>query len=743
MIDVIDNKYFYLHNGAVAYLFGLLPNHQLEHLYYGEDLGELSKNDLEYMSLHPNKASGTVKYSKKIKNFTLADRMQEFPTYGTSDFSEGAVSIENEGAYLYPDFKYDHFEITTGKKRNLDFPTSYGNDSENLIVSLIDTDHQLELQLSYSIFENLSAIVRKATIINHGKQEVKLTNLQSTVLDLPNDSYDFLQLSGAWTKERHITTRPLTQGITKIESLRGASSHQENPFIALVDKNVTNDSGNIYASNLIYSGNFISQVEVDEWGQSRLMTGINPATFKWKLAPNQDFSTPEAVLFYSKQGFNGLMKQTHNFVKKHIIDQKWQQRDRLIVINNWEATYFDFNEEKLLKLAAQANQLGIECFVLDDGWFGKRDSDNSSLGNWTVDKRKFPQGLDHFSAQVHKMGMKFGLWFEPEMVSADTELYNMHPDWVVRHPYKRYSVGRRQYVLDFANPAVVDNIYQQMAKIIEDAQVDYIKWDMNRNITEAYSPYLYSINHPQGEFFHRYIQGVYKLYAKLLTSFPDLLIEGCASGGGRFDLGILYYSPQIWPSDDSDAVERLDIMSGTLLAYPLSTFSNHVSAVPNDQVKRITSLKFRQNVACFGPLGYELDLNKLSTEEKNQIKNWIRWYKENRKLLVNGTFDQLLKFDPSQNTYAWSVSNSNKQIVGFYRKLARPNETLDQYLPLKHLNDHQKYQINFDQMVSGRVLQKFGLREPYQFNASNPDTAQISGDFQSYLYQIKTIDRKI
>lgn len=743
MIDVIDNKYFYLHNGAVAYLFGLLPNHQLEHLYYGEDLGELSKNDLEYMSLHPNKASGTVKYSKKIKNFTLADRMQEFPTYGTSDFREGAVSIENEGAYLYPDFKYDHFEITTGKKRNLDFPTSYGNDSENLIVSLIDTDHQLELQLSYSIFENLSAIVRKATIINHGKQEVKLTNLQSTVLDLPNDSYDFLQLSGAWTKERHITTRPLTQGITKIESLRGASSHQENPFIALVDKNVTNDSGNIYASNLIYSGNFISQVEVDEWGQSRLMTGINPATFKWKLAPNQDFSTPEAVLFYSKQGFNGLMKQTHNFVKKHIIDQKWQQRDRLIVINNWEATYFDFNEEKLLKLAAQANQLGIECFVLDDGWFGKRDSDNSSLGNWTVDKRKFPQGLDHFSAQVHKMGMKFGLWFEPEMVSADTELYNMHPDWVVRHPYKRYSVGRRQYVLDFANPAVVDNIYQQMAKIIEDAQVDYIKWDMNRNITEAYSPYLYSINHPQGEFFHRYIQGVYKLYAKLLTSFPDLLIEGCASGGGRFDLGILYYSPQIWPSDDSDAVERLDTMSGTLLAYPLSTFSNHVSAVPNDQVKRITSLKFRQNVACFCPLGYELDLNKLSTEEKNQIKNWIRWYKENRKLLVNGTFDQLLKFDPSQNTYAWSVSNSNKQIVGFYRKLARPNETLDQYLPLKHLNDHQKYQINFDQMVSGRVLQKFGLREPYQFNASNPDTAQISGDFQSYLYQIKTIDRKI
>ena len=743
MIDVIDNKYFYLHNGAVAYLFGLLPNQQLGHLYYGEDLGELSADDLAYLTLHKNKASGTVKYSKKIKNFTLADHMQEYPTYGTSDFRESAISLEANDTYLYPDFKYDHFKITTGKSRKITVPASYGNDSENLTIYLKDTERQLELELSYSIFEESTAIVCKAKIVNYSQFEVEIKNLQSSVLDLPTANYNFLQLSGAWTKERHIITRPLTQGITKIESLRGASSHQENPFIALVDKNVTNDTGNIYASNLIYSGNFISQVEVDEWGQSRLMTGINPATFKWKLAPNQDFSTPEAVLFYTNDGFNGLMAQTHDFVTKHIIDQKWQKRDRPIVINNWEATYFDFNEEKLLKLATQAKQLGIECFVLDDGWFGKRDSDNSSLGNWTVDRKKFPQGLDHFSAQVHKLGMKFGLWFEPEMVSADTELYQEHPDWVVRHPYKRYSVGRRQYVLDFANPAVVDNIYQHMAKIIENAQVDYIKWDMNRNITEAYSPYLHSINHPQGEFFHRYIQGVYHLYAKLLTSFPDLLIEGCASGGGRFDLGILYYSPQIWPSDDSDAAERLDIMSGTLLAYPLSTFSNHVSAVPNDQVKRITSLKFRQNVACFGPLGYELDLGKLSTEEKNQIKNWIRWYKENRKLLVNGTFDQLLKFDPSQNTYAWSVSNSNKQIVGFYRKLARPNETLGQYLPLKHLNDHQKYQINSDQMVSGRVLQKFGLREPYQFNASNPDTAQISGDFQSYLYQIKAIDRKI
>lgn len=743
MIDVIDNRYFYLHNGVVSYLFDLLPNQQLEHLYYGADLGNLDRDDLSYISLHINKASGTVKFSKEIKNFSLADRMQEYPTYGTSDFREGAVSLEKEETYLYPDFKYDHFKFEKGKKREIDQPASYGNDSETITIYLKDMERQLELELSYSIFENLTAIVRKAKIINHSQQEIKVKNLQSGVLDLPNSDYNFLQLSGAWVKERHITTRPLTQGITKIESLRGASSHQENPFIALVDKNVTNDTGTIYASNLIYSGNFVSQVEADEWGQSRLMTGINPATFCWNLAPTQEFCTPESVLFYTSHGFNGLMAQTHTFVKNHVIDQKWQKKERPIVINNWEATYFDFDEKKLMELATQAKELGIECFVLDDGWFGKRDSDNSSLGNWTVDTRKFPQGLAHFSGQVHKLKMKFGLWFEPEMVSSDTELYQSHPEWIVRHPYSRYSVGRKQYVLDFANPEVVENIYEQMATVIKEAKVDYIKWDMNRNITEAYSPYLHSLNHPQGEFFHRYIQGVYQLYAKLLTTFPNLLIEGCASGGGRFDLGILFYSPQIWPSDDSDAAERLDIMSGTLLAYPLSTFSNHVSAVPNDQVKRVTNLKFRQEVACFGPLGYELDLNTLSTTEKEEIKEWIKWYKENRNLLVNGIFDQLLKFDPSQNVYAWSVSNSNKQIIGFYRKLARPNESLDQYFSLKHLNSRKQYQINGRQTVAGRVLQKYGLREPYQFNASNPDTAQVSGDFQSYLYQIKAIDRKI
>lgn len=738
MIDVINNKYFNLYNESFSYLLYIMDNGQLGHLYYGDSLGKIDENTADYIAYSKNKASGTVKYSPDLASFTLADHMQEYPTYGTSDYREGAISLSRGDEVLYPDFKFKSYKITHGQKRDLAMPQAYGDDCDNLIITLVDEEKELTLDLTYTIFPELTAVVRKAEITNNGKDSIEIQNLQSNVLSLPDSNYDFLQLSGAWLKERHIKKRPLEQGITKIESLRGASSHQENPFAALVARDATNDTGRIYASNLIYSGNFITQAEVDEWGICRLMSGINPATFTWRLNSGEHFTSPEGAVFYTNSGYNGLMRQTHAFARDHVIDSKWKTKKRPIVINNWEATYFDFNEEKLVSLAKRAADLGAECFVLDDGWFGHRDTDRTSLGNWIVDKKKFPNGLAHFSDYVHQLGMQFGLWFEPEMVSPDTELYKKHPDWVVRHPYKRASIGRGQYVLDFANPAVVDNIYHQMLAILSSVKIDYIKWDMNRNITEAYSSYLKKLARLQGEFFHRYILGVYDLYSRLLKKFPDLLIEGCAGGGGRFDLGILYYSPQIWPSDDSDAVERLDIMTGTLLAYPLSTFSNHVSAVPNDQVKRMTSLNFRQDVTCFGPLGYELDLNKLSQDELNKIKANISWYKKNREILVQGDFYQILPVGTKNNTYAWAVSRNNQQIVGFYRKLARPNETLDHYLPLKDLNEKTNYLINGKQKLSGKVLQTFGLREPYQFNGSNLDTAQLIGDFQSYIYQINS-----
>lgn len=738
MIEYLYDKYFHLHNNKVSYLLYVMENGELGHLYYGNNLGKLSKEDLDYIQYDKNKSAGTIKYSSDMSNFSLADHESEFPVEGTSDFREGAINLEKNNEYLYPSFKFKNYEISRKeKKRDLKFPRSYGKEgeSETLIISLIDDEHHLELTLSYTIFENSSAIVRSNKIKNIGKENFLLTNMQSSILTLDNDNWDFLQLSGAWLKERHIKKRPLVQGLTKVESLRGASSHHQNPFIALTDKKVDLNQGKIYASNLIYSGNFISQVEVDEWGVTRLMTGINPKTFSWLLKPSQAFKTPEGVMFYTEKGYNGLMHETHYFAKNHVIDRKWQFRKRPIVINSWEACVFDFDEEKLLQLAKEAKDLGMECFVLDDGWFGHRDTDRTSLGDWTVDTKKFPHGLDHFSKKLHQMGLQFGLWFEPEMVSPDTALYKKHPDWVVRHPYSRVAIGRGQYVLDFTNPKVVENIFQQMVKIIKTCKVDYIKWDMNRYITEAYSTYLKKLNLPQGEFYHRYITGVYQLYNKLLVAFPDLLIEGCASGGGRYDLGIMYYSPQIWPSDDSDAAERLDIMKGTLLAYPLSTFSNHVSAVPNGQVKRVTSLKFRQDFASFGPLGYELDLNELPPSDKQAIRNQIKWYKQKRDILVNGEFYQLFPLE-NNNTYVFEVSNEHNIIIGFYRKLAQANAELNRYFSISNVNQNKNYKVD-NHNLSGLILKEYGLRQPFQFNGANGNTAKLFGDFQSYIYQIQ------
>lgn len=736
MLDVIDNKFFHLYNKGVSYIFYIMPNGQLGHLYYGASLGKIELSDLDYLAAHPNRGAETTDYDPHLKNFSLGDRMQEYPIFGTSDYREGALDLKKGREFVYPDFKYVRHKITSSKKRNEKEPASYGDNAENLVIILKDSDHELELKLYYSIFDDTSAIVRKAVIKNNSKQSFDIENMQSMNLDLPESNYNFLQLSGAWIKERHIKLRPLDQGITKVESLWGATSHQANPFVALVDKNTDNNHGEIFASNLIYSGNFVSQVQVDEWQTSRLMTGINPKYFTWQLDPDASFSAPEAVLFYTPDGYNGLMKQTHTFVKRHVIASKWLHKNRPIVINNWEATYFDFDEKTLLRLAQQAKEVGIECFVLDDGWFGKRDNDASSLGNWTVNRRKFPEGLGNFSQKIHHLGMQFGLWFEPEMVSPDAPIYQEHPEWIVRHPYERASVGRNQYVLDFANPAVVDNIFKQIVDVLDNVEIDFIKWDMNRHISEAYSDYLAKRQRPQGEFYYRYIQGVYELYYRLLDRYHDLLIEGCASGGGRYDLGIMFYSPQIWPSDDSDAGERLDIMSGTLLAYPLSTFSNHVSAVPNHQTMRKTSLKFRQDFNSFGPLGYELDLNKLTEQEKLAIQEHIKWYKSRRDLLVNGEFDQLLPFDDRRNTYAWSVANQEEQVVGFYRKLVRPNETLDHYLKLKNIDQDAKYQCGRTQL-SGCFLDKIGLRLPYQLNGWNQATAELFGDFQSYIYDVK------
>lgn len=744
MFEIINGHTFHLHNQRISYVLTIMENGQLGHLYYGKSLGALSAADIAYLKTQNSKSAGTVKYSPDTGNFTLADRAQEYPVYGSSDFRRGAIDVSCNQEPWYLDFKFADYSITSDKPRNLKTPESYaiGNEeATQLNIRLVDDQHQLELTEHFTIFDNQSVVVRSTTVKNCTNKPVNIENMMSAVLELPDDKFQMINLSGAWLKERHVKFHNLEQGTVSVESLKGASGHQHNPFIALVRSQNLNQ-GEVYASNLIYSGNFISQVEVNEWHKTRLMSGLNPTYFGWKLDVNESFKTPEAVMYYSDHGINGLMDVAAGFTKKHVIDRRWRQRDRPIVFNNWEATYYDFDEQKLLKLARQAKRIGMECFVVDDGWFGQRNTDRSSLGDWRVDPRKFPNGIAAFSKKIHAMGLQMGLWFEPEMVSPDTSLYQEHPDWVVRHPYKCVSIGRGQYVLDFANPEVVESVYQQIKPVILAAELDYMKWDMNRNITEAYSPYLTRHNIPQTEFFHRYAQGVNQLYQLILTDFPDMLIEGCAGGGGRFDLGTLFYCPQIWPSDDSDAVERLSILTGTALAYPLSSFSNHVSAAPNDQVGRQTSLGFRQMVANFGPLGYELDISKLPLDELEQIKKNIAFYRRHRQLLVNGRFRQLQSIDPQSNEVTWSVENTDKTefFVGFYRKLATPNSGVLNYVKLPMVDPNLTYQIDGQEKVSGAVLQHLGLRQPYQFNGANRDTAELYGDFQAHLFHIVSVE---
>ncbi|HAP8275795.1 TPA: alpha-galactosidase, partial [Enterococcus faecium] len=447
-------------------------------------------------------------------------------------------------------------------------------------------------------------------VMNKGKDIQIIENISSLSLDLPDANYEWQQLSGAWGRERTIKSRTLQQGIQSIESTRGISSHQHNPFVTLKRKNTDENQGEAIGAALVYSGNFLIQAEVDTWDVTRLQVGINPFGFNWKLNPGEIFTAPEAILVYSSKGLNAMSQTFHQLFRKRLARGKWREKDRPVLINNWEATYFDFDEEKLVNIAKKAFDVGIELFVLDDGWFGERENDCAGLGDWHVNPKRLPRGIGSLSEKIRSFGMKFGLWFEPEMVNKDSELYRTHPNWIISTPNRKPNHGRNQYVLNFGLDEVVENIFDQMCKIIDESNLDYIKWDMNRPLTDVFDSHLSADQ--QGEVFHRYVLGVYRLYEKLITKYPNILFESCSSGGGRFDPGMLHYAPQAWASDDSDAIERLKIQYGTSMLYPLSSIGAHVSIVPNHQTNRITPIKTRGNVAFFGAFGYELDLNELS-----------------------------------------------------------------------------------------------------------------------------------
>ena len=515
--------------------------------------------------------------------------------------------------------------------------------------------------MQYSVYNDRDMITRSVKVYNGGNNNVELLRVMSMSMDfIHSGDYDLVHLHGAWARERHIERRTVMHGIQQIDSRRGASSHHHNPFICLVNKHTTEQQGDAYGFGLVYSGNFTAGIEMNSEEVLRAYMGINDFNFRWILEPGAEFQAPEVIMTYSPDGLTGMSQNFHGFIRKRLCRGKFRDVKRPVLINNWEATYFRFDEEKLVKIASSAKELGVELMVLDDGWFGKRNDDNCSLGDWVADREKLPLGLEHLAKSIKDLGMQFGLWVEPEMVSPDSDLFRAHPDWAIQVAGREKSLGRRQLVLDLSRKEVCDYIVSVVSGLLKDGSVSYIKWDMNRNITEPGS--LLLPPEKQQEFSHRYILGLYHVLETLTTSFPDVLFEGCAGGGGRFDLGVLHYYPQIWTSDDSDAVERMYIQYGTSLLYPTTTMGAHVSAVPNHQVGRTTSIETRGNIAMTGRFGYELDLAILTEEEKEIVRQQIKTYKQWGQILHESTMYRL-QSPFAGNTFAVEFVSEEKQYV--------------------------------------------------------------------------------
>lgn len=725
-----ENRIFNLTNDKISYIFCILKNKKLGHLYYGDAI----KNNYKLNHfLHLEKTALTVNYFKDDDNFSMQNIKQEFPEYGMGDYREPIIMITRNNGSKLTDFKFESYKIYNGKKAMDSLPSTRGEEEcETLEVELNDELIGLKAKLFYTIYKNMNIITRRVELINGSKEDVTINRLLSVSIDYFDSKYEWLQFSGAWSRERHLIKKELSEGITSIGSIKGTSSAEHNPFIIIKRKDTDEHYGEAYGFSFIYSGNFLAQSEVDSRKTLRVMMGINPFQFDWFLEKNKKFESPEVVLSYSKIGLNDLSHQIHDLYNNDLINKKWQVEKRPILLNNWEATYFDFNEDKIVKMAIEAKKVGINLFVLDDGWFGERNSDNKSLGDWYVNDNKLPNGINGICKKINDLGMKFGLWFEPEMINEDSDLFRKNPDYIISDPERKSSYGRNQLVLDFTRKDVVNRIYRMIEKILLNSNVEYIKWDMNRYISEPFGKKL-SLK-KKGEFFHRYILGVYSLMDKINKKFPNVMIESCASGGNRFDPGLLKYAPQAWTSDNTDAISRLLIQYGTSYGYPISSIGSHVSQVPNHQVGRLTPMNIRRNVALFGSFGYELDLDKLSNEEKNYIKEDISLFKEFQNVIQKGRFYRLISPFETRNVVAWmSVSNDKeKAILGYYKIRNSASNPLEKVI-LTGLNPDYNYLVN-DEVYTGEVLMKFGiiLKDFYGENL-------VTGDYYSKLFLINKI----
>lgn len=703
-----EKSFFHIQGHSMSYIIQLRQGQLLHHAYWGKRLRKVSpaledKAPFRRASIIENKYPDDPKYTYEYYHY-------EFPSYGTSDFRIPAVEIEDcSSGNSITDFRYEGYHIYQGKKAIPGLPSTHGREEDvtTLEIQLVDRTLSLRAVLYYHLFENLDIITRHVDIKNEGSGNVRLNTIMSSSVDFTDGNFTMLSMHGTALREREPSFQQLKPGIVSVDSTRGISSHQSSPNVLFLREGADEDKGEVYSMSFVYSGNFTIRAEMDCYGSSRIQVGIQPFQFSWLLEPGEAFYAPEVVLGYSDQGVGDVSRKLHTLVNDHLLRGQWAHKPRPVLINTWEACYFNFDSQKVLSIAKKAKEARMELLVLDDGWFGKRNAANCSLGDWVCNTEKLKGGLKPLVDSINAMGLKFGIWFEPEMISPDSDLYRQHPDWCIHVEGRRRTQWRNQLVLDFSNPEVCEYIYNSLDKVLQSANIEYIKWDHNRRLTELGSSYL--PKERQKEVAHRYMLGVYNVLERITSKYDYILFENCASGGARYDYGMYAYFHQGWLSDNTDPVCRLSLQHTSSVFFPQRVITAHVSKSPNEQTGRVTPLSFRGDVAFMFNFGYELDLTALSRDEIRDVAKQSAEYKDLKDIVQNGEFYRLGSSLESEYVYGWQVVSGRKSVACYYKPYCKSEEA---YLRIrfKGLDPSGDYKVNNSKEVyGGDLLMQQGL----------------------------------
>ncbi len=724
-----DNRVFKLDTNKSTYLIHILGEENLvSHIYFGRKIESHEINYMIYFGDNPKSPA----YDAKDRAGFLAAYPKEYPTNGLGDFKEDAISVRTKDGFCALGLYYKGYNIYKGKKGIPGLPATFGSEDSVTTLELFCEDPVLKLDITlyYSVFEDTDAIARSVSITNNDTNAIYLTRALSAAMDFDNDNYDVMTVYGDWSKEGQINRYPLAYGSHGVEATNGKSGPFNQPFIALMQHGANQDYGEVFAMHFVYSGNFLAKVSLEHYDKVRMVMGISPYNFNWRLEQGETFRTPEAILVHSTEGIGGMTRSLHDLYRNHLIRSPYVHEKRPVLINNWEATYFNFTTEKLVAIAAEAAKSGIEMLVMDDGWFGVRDDDTSGLGDWFVNEKKLPGGLKPLVDRVNALGLKFGIWFEPEMVCPVSELYKAHPDWAIAIPGRKPARARDQFVLDLTRREVRDAVFKMVSDILHSANIEYVKWDMNRALGDVGSATLPAEH--MGEFLHRYMLGVYELQERLLTEFPKLLLENCSSGGSRFDPGMLYYSPQIWTSDDTDAIERLSIQEGIGMLYPLSSMGAHVSDCPNHNIGRTTPFETRGIVAMAGTFGYELDVTRIPEADRAQIPAQVERYHRVNHIVREGDFYRIASFSQNNryDAYMCVTKDKSEALLTYVRVINRMGEHPVR-LKLKGLEPSKTYEVEGEsRKYTGEELMYAGICMEFPWAA---------GDFRGKLLHIRAV----